>query len=282
MPKDEYIDDVLSVSHLKVMQRIADNSSPHSPYFDNIRGYQKLSEIAIVEDWAKEIRKQGHSVCKIKLNVDDNGNPDDPPDVLAEMNGIPVGIEVTNLVEYVCQNQNPIYGPDKVTILKWKQSQGQIDFSWCGSDLDEDERKKVEQKIRENPRMYQGGWVLWTPECFQQRLRHIVKTKDEKTRKKKKKQGSQALECRLQQQFLLIFTPELYLQDDLDAYVNKTELPRPKNFDRVFVMGDGIPQSGNSGIRREHDPETSNITYREVGPNLAEQHHPVFEVRLNN
>ena len=94
MPKDEWTD-----NDLEEMKRIAEKSRPHSPYFDNIHGYQDLAEIEKVKDWALEMEKHGYSICKIRPNLDAAGNQDDPPDALIEMGGQLVGIEVTDLME---------------------------------------------------------------------------------------------------------------------------------------------------------------------------------------
>ena len=79
---------------LEEMLRIAGKSSPYSPYLDNIHGHQELAEVEKVQDWAKEMEKCGHSVSEIRLNLED------PPDVLVEIDGKLVGIEVTDLVEF--------------------------------------------------------------------------------------------------------------------------------------------------------------------------------------
>ena len=174
------------------------------------------------------MRKRGHSICKIRPHVDDSGEKDDPPDILVEMDGKLVGIEVTNFMEYVHENRISISLSGKETILKWKCRQGQIVFSWSGSDLDDDERKKLEERVRKNPRKYQGGWAQWTLEGFQQRLREMVAKKDKQASSKKKERarerGEQALELRMNAKILLIFTSELYLQNNLAEYVEKTEL----------------------------------------------------------
>ena len=246
---------------LAELQRIAKMSRPHSPYFDNIHEYQSLAEIAKVEDWANHMIAHGHSVSQSRPNLDAAGNPDDPPDVLAEVNGRLVGIEVTDLMEYVPTNMIRILGCDRKTILKWKQSRGEPVFSWCGPALDKEERDEVEDEVREKPNAYQGICVMWTLDRFQDRLRAIVTKKDRQASSKKHRraqiQGEQALELRMNGRILLIFTPEPYLQDNLDEYVAKTKLALPENFDRVFVMGDYLPDGGSG-------------------------RHPVFEVCLSS
>ncbi|MDE0627485.1 MAG: hypothetical protein OXH99_13880 [Bryobacterales bacterium] len=259
MAKDERIESDMTEDALTELERIAEGSRPHSPYFDNIHPYQERSEIAIVEDWAKEMRKLGHSVCKIRLNVDENGSPDDPPDVLANIDGTLVGIEVTHLVEHVSENQVRIMSPRGITIMKWKKRRGELLFSCSDADLGEDERKEYEQRIRDDPRMHEGGFMPWTLESFNERLSQIIRKKDRRLGVKKKeviqRHINQGTSGPVQEYFLLIFTPEPYLLEYLDTYLNETVLPRTKHFERVIMMGDYIPD-GDSG------------------------HHPVFDLQL--
>ena len=64
--------------------------------------------------------------------------------------------------------------------------------------------------------------------------------------------------------FLLIFTPEPYLQDDLATYIGKTKLPWAKSFDRVFVMGNYFPTFGHSVYEVRQSSET---TRPHIAPN---------------
>ena len=263
----------LTEDELEELKRIANQSSQFSPYFDNVRDYQDFSEVEQVEDWAKEMRKRGHSICKIDLNVDDKGRKNDPPDVLVNMDGSLVGVEVTNLVVHLSD--------DQIERRIWVPS---------NSHLNEEERRKHAEEAIQNLNKLSVPvgpvGVEWSLSKFQVALTKSVDKKDTQAGNKREERvqqnGEQALDCRMDKQFLLIFTPELYLQDKLAEYVEGTELPRPKNFDRIFVMGCGVPQSeGDPGIRRKYDPETCSYTYLEVGPNLAEECNPVFEVRLS-
>ena len=234
------------IEELEETLRIAEKRSRYSPYLDNIHGHQELAEVEKVQDWAKEMKKSGHSVSEIRLNLDESGKPDDPPDVLADMDGKPVGIEVTDLVEYPKRHQICFASAHgEVTILEWKQRQnGAFVFRWHGAELDTDKKAEREGHVRADPAKYKGS-VEWTLERFQMRLVEIVKTKDEKAGAKKarrmRKHGENALDSRLHSSFLLIFTPELYLQDHLAEYLEKTEVRRPENLDHVFVMGDYVP-----------------------------------------
>jgi len=200
---------------LEEMQRIAEKSSPYSPYLDNIHDYRELAEVEKVQDWAKEMEKVGYSISCIR------SNRDDPPDVLARVDGKLVGIEVTDLVEYPKKHAIRFATSDRrVTTLTWKKRQnGILDFRWHGAEFDSDEKAGA------------------------------------KKAKRMRKNGVNALDSRLQGSLLLIFTPELYLQDHLAEYLDETKVRAPENFDRVFLMGHYVP-----GERPRR--------------------HPVFEVRL--
>ena len=106
------------------MLRILEQYSPQSPYLDNIHGHQGLAELDKVRDWAKETEKCGHSISEIKLNLNESGKSNDPPDVLAKMNRKLIGIEVTDLVEYPKKHALCIAAVDRrVTIMRWRQRQ---------------------------------------------------------------------------------------------------------------------------------------------------------------
>ena len=222
---------------LQALRWIADKSSPYSPYFDNMHEYQRRAETAIVHDWAGEMRRLGHSVCKIE------SNEDAPPDVLAVMDGKLTGIEVTTLVDYV------------------RESRIGIRASSGNSPPDEGKRTMVAQCASQSIPKCNPVRCEWPLEHFHNRLRAIVGKKGKQRRSKKVKrvreQGAHALDWRLQRGILLIFTPEIYLQDYLAEYLAKTELSRSENFDRVFVMGDYVPDGGSG-------------------------HYPVFEVCLSS
>jgi len=247
----------VDVEELEETLRIVEQYSPQSPYFDNMHEHQEWAELKKVRDWAKKTRECGHSISEIRPNLDESENRDDPPDVLAEIDGKLVGIEVTDLVVYPKGHLICIRRADgKVACLRWRQRQnGTFEHCWRGAELDPDEKAKWERKVEANPDQHKD-WVEWTLERFQMRLAEIVKTKDEKAGAKKarrmRRDGEDALDTRLHASFLLIFTPELYLQHHLAEYLAKTEVVRPENFDRVFVMG-YAPRDG----------------------------HPVFEVRLS-
>ena len=224
----------LTEDDLEELERIANKSSQFSPYFDNVQCYQDSSEVEQAKDWAKEMRKRGHSICKIDLNVDDKGKKDDPPDVLINMDGSLVGVEVTNLVVHLSD--------DQIEYRIWFPSDSHLN--------EEERRKHAEEAIQNRNKLSVPIGVEWSLSKFQGALTKSVDEKDTRAGNKKEERvqqnGEQALDCRLDKQFLLIFTPELYLQDKLAEYVEGTELPRPKNFDRIFVMGCGVPQSGET------------------------------------
>ncbi|MDE2822250.1 MAG: hypothetical protein OXK79_01940 [Chloroflexota bacterium] len=245
---DDRRDDGVPHGVIDEMRRLREKSSPQFPYLDNDRTSKKFGELDKVRDWAKEMAKRGHVVSGIQPNCDDCGKRDDPPDVLAELDGRPIGVEVTDLLEYIGaqhERQSLFFSDDGTTTLTWRMRGDQVEFlCWDGAGLDEDERRRWEQRISENPHYYREAWATWSPERFRERLGEIVETKDLKMGAKRKRrlseQGQNALEHSLSQSVLLVFTPERYLQTRLDEYLKGTTLVQPKNFDRVFVMGDEV------------------------------------------
>ena len=262
--EDDWIGDELPEDVLDEMWRLTEKSSPQFPYLDNYRASKELGELDKVQDWAKEMEQRGQVVSRIRPNCDDCGRRDDPPDVLAEMDGKLIGVEVTDLLEYISEQrerQTRFFSRDSVTTLTWRMRGDRVEFRcWDGPGLDEDERRKWERRIKADPRTYGEAWATWSLQRFQKRLGEIVETKDHKMGAKKKRrlseQGQHALEHSLSQSVLLVFTPERHLQARLDEYLKETTLVRPKNFDRVFVMGD---EARREGLR----------------------FHPVFDVRLS-
>lgn len=217
------------LDELRLLEKRSDS---RTPYLDNIHGYQELGEVDKVQDWAQEMERRGLVARQIESNLDD------PPDVLVEIGGSLVGIEVTDLLEYIHERQIGFSDGGK---LSWELRRGQVvSLSWHGVALGEQEKAEWEQRVRANPRAYEA-WAAWSLEKFRKRLRQIVGDKDRKTTAKKERRqrrhGESALDSRLSANFLLVFTPELYLQRHLEEYVGKTELRRPRNFDRVFLMG---------------------------------------------
>ena len=95
------------------------------------------------------------------------------------------------------------------------------------------------------------GYEDWPLKKFKESLKQIVKKKDEITGR----------DDSLHKQFLLIpVGTEIHLGESvLKEYLKKITLPRPKNFDAVYVMGAQVPRDTGEG------PHS----------------HPVFEVCLS-
>ena len=145
---------------VKEVRRGAEKVKPSSPYLDNIREFQGLSEISMVEDWVKEMRKQGRSICKI------SENEDDPPDVLATLDGKPIGIEVTNLVIYLRKGQHA----HEWTLEDFKERLKEI----VEKKDQKAYRKKKERSEREGKRaldcrLHKQILLIFTPEMYLQR-----------------------------------------------------------------------------------------------------------------
>ncbi|WP_425155531.1 hypothetical protein [Candidatus Palauibacter sp.] len=76
------------------MKRIATKSSG-APDFNDVRGYQARSEVAVVEDWINEMRRQGCWIQDYRIE----SVQDDPPDCVVRFDETRVGVEVTTLWE---------------------------------------------------------------------------------------------------------------------------------------------------------------------------------------
>ena len=114
----------------------------------------------------------------------------------------------------------------------------------------------------------------WPLEKFHKSIKMIMSKKDKKTKRAR----------HLHNQFLLISTETEHSldEDKLGEHLNRMALPRPRNFDGVYIMGRYIPSSSSdTGIRREKSPVPGKMQYRVVGPNHAEGRYPVFEVCLD-
>ena len=229
------VGDVSREMYEQIVNNWPDRGTSQSPY-----------EVAAVVDWAKEMKKRGHSIpiCEIEAN------PNDPPDVKAKMDGKPIGIEVTRLAEIATRGNLPSY----------------VFFSTPPTP---DEKERILAEISgKRSRMQQQSQVAGPvpPGEFPERLKEFVHSKDKKT----PRDGS------LHKQFLLIVTEEQ--EGDLGEYMKKIALPRPQNLDAVYMMGRQVLKSGDPGIRRKFNPESNCYEYVVVGPNLGEEYYPVFEV----
>ena len=183
---------------VKWFRKAADQGHPKAPYslislqgLDH-RDYQDLFEVFTTRDWASELRKSKHSIPDSKIETND----DDPPDVLAEMDGEQIGVEVTRIV-------------DESTEKSRKEHRGEPD-----------------RQIM----------TLWPRERFRAYLIEAVQKKDSQMKKKYGKTGrkrflhKQVLLFVTKELHLEDFLAE-YLTDD-----NKVTVPRPNSFDEVYVM----------------------------------------------
>ncbi len=225
-------------------------------------GSQQLMEISTTQDWANELNKQGHSIDGIDTN------PNDPPDCIAEMDRERIGVEVTELT-----------GDEKERkeYVKAKEESATIIFRAPGQVSDDKPEAHVEETNRNRPKESVPHTADWPFGKFRKKLIEIVQKKDEKMQKKKGKDELVSLD----KNFLLIVTSERNLGEErLEEYLNAIELPRPRYFDAIYVMGDYVSKDGDSGFRRVWNSHLKCYDYEEVGPNLGQGYHPVFEVRL--
>ena len=207
----------------QIISKDAKSRYPRSPYWEGIREFQASSELDMVKDWAAEMAERGHSISNM------SSNEDDPPDVLIEMGGICVGVEVTVLVRPRSAEE---------ALVVYDDNDGKI------------ESLTVEQANRRFPGKDHSHFAregnLWTLEDFREFVWQIVAVKDRKGRRKleerEARDGEDALDRHMDQQFLLIFSDEPYLQYRLEGYVSKAPLPDSTIFDRIFVMGYDSPE----------------------------------------
>ena len=161
--------------------------------FDH-RDYQDYFEVCATRDWARELRKSNHSIPDSKIKKND----DDPPDVLADMDGKRIGVEVTRLI---CE----LTARDR-------------------------------REYRSRPEMQRVS--LWPLKRFQEDLMEAVQRKDSKMKRKYGKTGrvpslhKQFLLLVTNELYLGEDVLADYLTDE-----NKVTVPKPHSFDAVYVMG---------------------------------------------
>ena len=121
---------------------------------------------------------------------------------------------------------------------------------------------------------------MWNRKKLQKHLEERVQDKEQKAQRWDEQLGGKI--SALYKLFLLIVTDEPYLDEEaLKKYLNEINLPRPQYFHAIFLMGEHVPNDGDSGLRRVFRPDLDCYEYEEVGPNLGEGHFPVFEVSLS-
>ena len=198
-------------------------------YWHADRDSQISMEITAVQDWACEMNLRGHSIHEIEENVND------PPDCLAIMGGIMIGVEVTQLTI------------DESERKKYVQAKGNSTINTLGVrglNQDSEIEEKAMQKLIEHP---VPNMVEWPQDKFNDKLTEIVQSKDEKIENKYNRGELISLD----KYFLLIVTDEQNLWEErLNEYLNKIKLSKPKFFDAVYVMMGYVPTDDNNG----HNP----------------------------
>ena len=192
----------------------------HATCWHGERKFQGPMEVFATRCWSEEMDKLGHSIpiCKIEENRDDKGNRDDPPDVLAEMDGNKIGVEVVELVDEKAIAKHP-----KIPPL----------------------RELVEPGPDALDKLPQPMPPEWPLEKFERRLRKRVQDKEGKVRKKHERDGK---DNSLSKQFLLIVTCEPYLDEaTLSEYLKIIKLQRPRHFDGIYVMMSYVPNPAGKG-----------------------------------
>lgn len=230
--------------------------------------FQQPMEISATQVWANELNKQGHSICRIEPNLKDS-NPNDPPDCIAEMDGERIGVEVTELT---------VNEKERKKYVKARGESVSTIFRAPGQVYDDKIRERSEEANQNRPKVRVPNTADWPFDKFLEKLGKIVQKKVGKMRKK----GEEGALISLDKYFLLVVTGEQNLGEErLDEYLNKIKLPRPQYFDAIYVIGDYVPNGGDSGLRRVFNPDLNQYEYKEMGPNLGGGHYPVFEVCLS-
>ncbi|MDE0120758.1 MAG: hypothetical protein OXS33_03380, partial [bacterium] len=201
----------------------------HLPFWGALGGREEDKEAAELDAtrcWAEEMNEHGWRIRidAIRPNRGQasktSGKPMklDPPDCLAEMDGGKmIGIEVSMLVHPQAEhywNLRP-----SVREIPWIEEPGpHVLDQWAG------------RKLKLPPNTYE-----WTLEELQKAVGDIVKNKSGKIENKRAKDPS--VLSRLSKLFLVIPMDEEWLDGTLgeDQIV---EVPRPRNIDGVYVVGD--------------------------------------------
>ena len=175
----------------------------HATWFHTSGKLKPAMEVYVVAEWAKVLNERhGWNIRDVRKN------PDPYPDCLADFGpvgaGRPVtiGIEVTELV-------------DSNAIAAHQEERREAKAGKTDQISNADRLHRLERMDPE-----------WTLDKFRTHLEKSVREKDRRAR-----DGS------LEKQFLLVITDEQDLNEDtLRQYMDKVSLPRPKNFDAVYLM----------------------------------------------
>ena len=212
-------DDEHELELFGAMKRIENKNRKrgHATFWNTDNKSQGFMEVDAARNWAQEMNKRGHSIpiCKIEENRDGENRKNDPPDVLAEMDGEKIGVEATELVDEKAIKEHPKIPPLMELVEPGPHA------------LD-----KFPQPIP----------LQWPLDKFRKHLQNLVLDKEKKARKKEKRAGK---DSSLSKQFLLIVTDEDWLDEaTLSEYLQTTKLQPPRYFDGVYVMMAYVPADG--------------------------------------
>ena len=234
--------------------------------------FQRPMERYAVEQWANEMHRLDPStpISEIKSNPISNKFPD----VFAKMNGKCIAIEVTELVDQ--KGIRAFQKPPRAHNLYGNYGSPPINENEGRAHQEE-----ADQYVRDEsqPPMWREP-AAWNRKQLQKHLEERVQDKEQKAQRRDERLVGEI--SALYKLFLLIVTAEPYLDEEaLKKYLNEIKLPRPQYFHAIFLMGEHVPNDGDSGLRRVFCPDLNCYEHEEVGPNLGEGHFPVFEVSLS-
>ena len=171
----------------------------------------------------------------------------------AEMDGERIGVEVTELT--VDEKERKKY-------VKARGESVSTIFRAPGQVYDDKIRERSEEANQNRPKVRVPNTADWPFDKFLEKLGKIVQKKVGKMRKK----GEEGALISLDKYFLLVVTGEQNLGEKrLDEYLNKIKLPRPQYFDAIYVIGDYVPNGGDSGLRRVFNPDLNQYEYQGDG-----------------
>jgi hypothetical protein len=178
----------------------SDQQRGHATWFHTPSEFQSAKEEYIVAQWAQVMNeRRGWHIREIRRN------PSGYPDCLADFGPEAakrlevVGIEVTELV-------------DRDAIHTHRQA-SRLATTGRLAEISDGERLELLERMEPE----------WSLDKFKERLEARVRDKDGRSRDRRS-------------QFLLIVTDESLDEDTLAQYLGEVLLPRPRNFDAVYLM----------------------------------------------
>ena len=109
--------------------------------------FKDLFEVFHARKWAEELRKLNHSIPDSKIETND----DHPPDVLAEMDGERICVEVTRIIDERTQKSKRQYEqmPEEQIVTSWPRER----FQECLMEAVQKKDSKMKEKYGKTGRV---------------------------------------------------------------------------------------------------------------------------------